>query len=42
MTSQGEVVLEAHGLTKHFRVRSRMARGQRRARAVVRPPRAPG
>jgi peptide/nickel transport system ATP-binding protein len=36
MTRQGEVVLEARGLTKHFRVRSRAARGQRRSRAVVR------
>jgi peptide/nickel transport system ATP-binding protein len=33
---RGAVVLEARGLTKHFRVRSRAARGQRRARAVVR------
>ena len=30
-----DVVLEARGLTKHFRVRSRPARGQRRTRAVV-------
>src|SRR5581483_6318355 len=29
------VVLEARGLTKHFRARSRPARGQRRARSVV-------
>jgi peptide/nickel transport system ATP-binding protein len=33
---RGAVVLEARGLTKHFRVRSRAARGQRRTRAVVR------
>jgi peptide/nickel transport system ATP-binding protein len=32
---RGEVVLEARGLTKHFRVRSRPQRGQRRTRAVV-------
>jgi peptide/nickel transport system ATP-binding protein len=32
---RGAVVLEARGLTKHFRVRSRSARGQRRTRAVV-------
>jgi peptide/nickel transport system ATP-binding protein len=33
---RGAVVLEARGLTKHFRVRSKAARGQRRTRAVVR------
>jgi peptide/nickel transport system ATP-binding protein len=32
---RGEVVLEARGLTKHFKVRSRPQRGQRRTRAVV-------
>jgi peptide/nickel transport system ATP-binding protein len=32
---RGEMVLEARGLTKHFRVRSRPKRGQRRVRAVV-------
>jgi ABC-type glutathione transport system ATPase component len=32
---RGEPVLEARGLTKHFRVRSRPQRGQRRFRAVV-------
>ncbi len=32
---RGEVVLEARGLTKLFRVRSRPQRGQRRVRAVV-------
>jgi peptide/nickel transport system ATP-binding protein len=31
----GPPVLEARGLTKHFRVRSRQARGQRRARSIV-------
>jgi peptide/nickel transport system ATP-binding protein len=33
--TRGAVVLEARGLTKHFRVRSRAARGQRRTRGVV-------
>jgi peptide/nickel transport system ATP-binding protein len=33
--SQGTPVLEAHGLTKNFRVRSRPARGQRRVRGIV-------
>jgi peptide/nickel transport system ATP-binding protein len=32
---RGAPVLEARGLTKHFRVRSRQARGQRGIRAVV-------
>jgi peptide/nickel transport system ATP-binding protein len=32
---RGTVVLEARGLTKHFRVRSRQQRGQRRVRGVV-------
>ncbi|HEX6525886.1 MAG TPA: ABC transporter ATP-binding protein [Streptosporangiaceae bacterium] len=32
---RGTIVLEAHGLTKHFRARSRPARGQRRPRSVV-------
>jgi peptide/nickel transport system ATP-binding protein len=32
---RGAVVLQARGLTKHFRVRSRQARGQRRTQAVV-------
>jgi peptide/nickel transport system ATP-binding protein len=32
---RGTPVLEARGLTKHFRVRSRQARGQLRTRAVV-------
>jgi peptide/nickel transport system ATP-binding protein len=32
---RGEVVLEARGLTKHFRVRSRQQRGTRRLRAIV-------
>jgi peptide/nickel transport system ATP-binding protein len=32
---RGEPVLEARGLTKHFRVRSRPQRGQRRFRGVV-------
>jgi peptide/nickel transport system ATP-binding protein len=35
MTDTPAVVLEARGLTKHFRVRSRPQRGQRRVRAVV-------
>jgi peptide/nickel transport system ATP-binding protein len=33
--SRGEVVLEARGLTKHFRVRSRPQRGTRRLRGIV-------
>ncbi len=32
---RGSVVLEARGLTKHFRARPRPARGQRRTRNVV-------
>jgi peptide/nickel transport system ATP-binding protein len=32
---RGAPVLEAHGLTKHFRVRSRRERGKRRSRAIV-------
>jgi peptide/nickel transport system ATP-binding protein len=32
---RGAVVLEARGLTKHFRVRSRPQRGQRRTRGIV-------
>lgn len=32
---RGEVVLEARGLTKHFKVRSRPQRGQRRIRGIV-------
>jgi peptide/nickel transport system ATP-binding protein len=32
---QGAVVLEARGLTKHFQVRSRAQRGQRRTRGIV-------
>ncbi|MCL2582790.1 MAG: ABC transporter ATP-binding protein [Streptosporangiales bacterium] len=32
---RGEVVLEAKGLTKHFKVRSKPQRGQRRTRGIV-------
>jgi peptide/nickel transport system ATP-binding protein len=32
---RGAVVLEAHGLTKHFKVRSRPQRGRRRTRSTV-------